>query len=68
MLDLKLSDIAAVNAGASKDEGLKRLNEREAKAHAAKLRFANRLTPTQQRKFDVDFAIPTTYNAFVWSI
>lgn len=40
MLDLKLADIAAVKAGASKDEGLKRLNGREANAEAARLRFA----------------------------
>ena len=39
MLDLKLSDIAAVRAGAVKDEGLKRLNEREATTWAAQLRF-----------------------------
>lgn len=43
ILDLRLSDIAAVKAGASKDEGLRRLNEREAKAEAARLRFAPRL-------------------------
>jgi len=43
ILDLKLSDIAAVKAGASKDEGLKRLNEREAKSEAVKLRFARSL-------------------------
>lgn len=40
MLDLKLSDIASVNAGASKDGQLKLLNEREATARAAKLRCA----------------------------
>lgn len=38
MLDLKLSDIAAVKAGAVKDEALKSLNEREANARAAQLR------------------------------
>lgn len=41
MLDLKLSDIAAVKAGAVKDEGLKRLNEREANTWAAQLRSAH---------------------------
>ncbi|CBN75311.1 C2H2 zinc finger protein [Ectocarpus siliculosus] len=39
MLDLKLSHSAAVNSGACKDEGLKRLNEREATAWAAKLKL-----------------------------
>lgn len=38
MLDLKLSNVAAVKAGAIKDDGLKRLNEREANAWAAQLR------------------------------
>lgn len=38
MLDLKLSGIAAAKAGAVKDEGLKRLNEREANTWAAQLR------------------------------
>eukprot|EP00903_Cladosiphon_okamuranus_P013821 g12863.t1 len=39
ILDLKLSDSNAVKAGAVKDEGLKRLNEREAKTWAAQLRL-----------------------------
>lgn len=38
MLDLKLSNAAAAKTGAGKDEDLKRLNQREATAQAAKLR------------------------------
>ncbi|CAM9173603.1 unnamed protein product, partial [Hapterophycus canaliculatus] len=39
VLDLNLSNIAATKSGAGKDENLRRLNEREATAQAAKLRL-----------------------------
>lgn len=39
MLDLKMSDMEAVDRGAIKDEALKHLNEREATVWASTLRY-----------------------------
>lgn len=55
MLDLKLSHAAAVKSGACKDEGLKRLNEQEATAWAAKLRSESTLRSSQSTRSHMFF-------------